>query len=253
MKNLKQIERESIDQVLNEKKPTKIGNFLSECYSENTFNKADLVSLNEVNARSLIDRYSKDGCVIVSPCRGGDDFGLDTEDEFQRNELNGINVKRIKELIGLIQSSGYRYTPVYGGFIENQDTESEEVVYERAFVIYNHYKDRSVGDFNDLRQFALELANKYNQDRVLVKAPDGNPEYIKKDGSLEFGFDGNVSLNDLFQVYFIDLHKSTQKTMKDGSCPTRFSFIESYINPAPQCYSERFLRDRRDGEVFISR
>ena len=39
----------------------KRGNFLNECYSENTSNKGDLVSLNEVNARSLIDRHSADG------------------------------------------------------------------------------------------------------------------------------------------------------------------------------------------------
>ena len=48
-----------------------IKNFLNECYSENTSNKGDLVSLNEVNARSLIDRHSADGYVIISPCRGG--------------------------------------------------------------------------------------------------------------------------------------------------------------------------------------
>ena len=34
-----------------------IKNFLNECYSENTSNKGDLVSLNEVNARSLIDGH----------------------------------------------------------------------------------------------------------------------------------------------------------------------------------------------------
>lgn len=241
---------ESVD--LYEKRKAKIGNFLNECYSENTSNKADLVSLNEVNARSLIDRHSKEGYVIVSPCRGGDDFGLDVNDKHQKDKLNQINRERIKELIGLIKSSGYSYTPVYGGFIENKGTEHEENVYERSFIIYNHYKDGTVGDFNDLKQFAVELANKYNQDSVLVKAPDGNPEYIKKDGSLDFGFDGDIAFNDLSQEYFTDLHKNTQKTMKDGSSPTRFSFLESYINPAPQCYGERVKRSYL-GEVFLSR
>lgn len=183
----------------------KIGNFLNECYGENTSNKADLVSLNEVNARSLIDRHSKEGYVIVSPCRGGDDFGLDVNDKHQKEKLNQINRERIKELIDLIKSSGYSYTPVYGGFIENKGTEHEENVYERSFIIYNHYKDGTVGAFNDLSQ-----------------------------------------------EYFTDLHKNTQKTMKDGSSPTRFSFLESYINPAPQCYGERVKRSYL-GEVFLSR
>lgn len=261
MKNLKQTVCESIDLELNEKRPAKIGNFLSECYGH-TFNNADLVSLNEVKAHSLIDQHSKDGYVIVSPCRSGEDFGLDTEDKHQRDELNQINNERIKEIVGLIQSKRYCYTPVYGGFIENKGTESEGTVYERSFVIYNHDRKRNVvyshdrkeyvGDFNDLRKFAIELANKFNQESVLIKAPDSNPEYIKKDGSLQYSFDSNVSFNDLFQVYFTDLHKNMQKTMRDGSRPTRFSFVDSYINPAPQCYSERVVRAYR-GEVFISR
>lgn len=241
---------ESIDKF--EKRKARIGNFLNEYYSEQTSNKADLVSLNEVNARSLIDRHSKDGYVIVSPCRGGDDFNLDTNNPQQKERLNQINRKRIKELIDIIKSSGYSYTPVYGGFIENKGTDSEENVYERSFVIYNRYKDGSVGNFDDLRKFAIELANKYNQDSVLVKSPEGNPEYIKKDGSVDFGFDGDVAFNDLTQEYFTDLHKNTQKTMKDGSKPTRFSFLESYINPAPQCYGERIKRSHI-GEVFLTR
>ncbi len=75
------------------------------------------------------------------------------------------------------------------------------------------------------------MANKYNQDSVVVKAPDGNPEYIKKDGSLDFGFDGDIAFNDLSQEYFTDLHKNTQKTMKDGSSPTRFSLEAIVILP----------------------
>ena len=34
--------------------------------------------------------------------------------------------------------------------------------------------------------------------------------------------------------------------------PTRFSFLESYINPAPQCYGERFKRDM-NGEIFLGK
>lgn len=252
MRGLKQIVRESIDRVLNEEKTIKVGNFLNECYSESTFNNADLVSLNEVNARSLIDRHSKDGYVIVSPCRSGIDFGLDPSNEAQRNKLNQINNERIKKMVSLIQSSKYSYTPTYGGFIENQGSENEEVVHERSFVIYNYDKKGNIGDFNELKEFALELGKKFNQDSVLVKAPDGKPEYLKPDGSLDISFSGDVSFNDVQQQFFTDLHKNTQGKMKDGSRPTRFSFVECYINPAPQCYSERVSRAYR-GEVFLSR
>lgn len=230
----------------------KRGNFLNECYSEKTNNKGDLVSLNEVNARSLIDRHSADGYVIISPCRGGGDFGLDPNDPRQREMLADINHKRVKEFVDILKRTDFSYTPTYGGFIENQGTPNEENVYERSFVVYNHHKDGSVGDFNELYQFALDMARKYNQDSVLIQAPNGKPQYVKQNGEVDFGFDGDIAFNDLSQEYFTDLHKNTHKTMGDDSSPTRFSFLESYINPAPQCYGERVSR-ARNGEIFLTR
>ena len=229
-----------------------IKNFLNECYNENTSNKGDLVSLNEVNARSLIDRHSADGYVIISPCRGGEDFGLDPNDPRQREMLADINHKRVKEFVDILKRTDFSYTPTYGGFIENQGTPNEENVYERSFVVYNHHKDGSVGDFNELYQFALDMARKYNQDSVLIQAPNGKPQYVKQNGEVDFGFDGDIAFNDLSQEFFTDLHKNTHKAMGDGSSPTRFSFLESYINPAPQCYGERVSR-ARNGEIFLTR
>ena len=173
----------------------KRGNFLNECYSENTSNKGDLVSLNEVNARSLIDRHSADGYVIISPCRGGEDFGLDPNDPRQREMLADINHKRVKEFVDILKRTDFSYTPTYGGFIENQGTPNEENVYERSFVVYNHHKDGSVGDFNELYQFALDMARKYNQDSVLIQAPNGKPQYVKQNGEVDFGFDGDIAFN----------------------------------------------------------
>ena len=230
----------------------KRGNFLNECYSEKTNNRADLVSLNEVNARSLIDRHTADGYVIISPCRGGADFGLDPNDPRQKEMLADINHKRVKEFVNILKQTDFSYTPVYGGFIENKGKENEENVYERSFVVYNHHKDGSVGDFEELRQFALDMARKYNQDSVLIQEPNGKPQYVKQDGEVDFGFDGDIAFNDLSQEYFTDLHKNSHKTMGDDSSPTRFSFLESYINPAPQCYGERVSR-ARNGEIFLTR
>ena len=220
------------------------GNFLGECYNENTGNRADLVSLNEVNARSLIDRHTADGYVIVSPCRGGADFGLDPNDPRQKEMLADINHKRVKEFVGILKQTDFSYTPVYGGFIENKGKENEENVYERSFVVYNHHKDESVGDFGELYQFALDMARKYNQDSVLIQEPNDKPKYITKDNEIVYEFDGDFTFNDIQQRYFIDLHK--------GCSSTRFSFLESYINPKPQCYGERFRRDM-NGEIFLGK
>lgn len=247
---IKNLLSECVDRY--EKNYAKRGNFLTECYSEKTSNKADLVSLNEVNAKSLIDRHTADGYVIISPCRGGADFGLDPNDPTQKEKLAYINNQRVKELVGILKQADFSYTPTYGGFIENQGTPNEENVYERSFVVYNHHKDGSVGDFEELRQFALDMAKKYNQDSVLIQEPNGKPQYVKQDGEVDFGFDGDVAFNDLSQEYFTDLHKNSHKTMRDGSRPTRFSFLESYINPAPQCYGERISRAKM-GEIFLSK
>ena len=247
---IKNLLSECVDRF--EKNRAKRGNFLTECYSEKTNNKADLVSLNETNAKRLIDRHTEDGYVIISPCRGGADFGLDPKDPKQKQKLADINNKRVKELVDILKKTDFSYTPTYGGFIENKGKPDEENVYERSFVVYNHHKDGSVGDFEELRKFALDMAKKYNQDSVLIKAPNSNPQYVKQDGEIDFGFDGDVAFNDLSQEYFTDLHKNSHKTMRDGSKPTRFSFLESYINPAPQCYGERISRARM-GEIFLSK
>lgn len=246
---IKNLLSECVDRF--EKNSAKRGNFLTECYSEKTNNKADLVSLNETNAKRLIDRHTADGYVIISPCRGGSDFGLDPKDPKQKQKLADINNKRVKELVDILKKTDFSYTPTYGGFIENQGKPNEENVYERSFVVYNHHKDGSVGDFEELRKFALDMAKKYNQDSVLIKAPNSNPQYVKQDGEIDFGFDGDVAFNDLSQEFFTDLHKNSHKTMRDSSKPTRFSFLESYINPAPQCYGERISRARM-GEIFLS-
>ena len=151
-----------------------------------------------------------------------------------------------------MKQTDFSYTPVYGGFIENKGKENEENVYKRSFVVYNHHKDGSVGDFGELRQFALDMVRKYNQDSVLIQEPNGKPQYVKQKGEVDFGFDGDIAFNDLSQEYFTDLHKNSHKTMGDDSSPTRFSFLESYINPAPQCYGERVSR-ARNGEIFLTR
>ena len=104
-------------------------NFLNEIKGS-TENNAPMVSLNELNAKSLIDKHSKEGYVIVSPCKGAEFFGIDKEN---KQKLAELNKDRIKEFINILKSTGFSYTPVYGGFIENKDTDAEESVYERSF------------------------------------------------------------------------------------------------------------------------
>lgn len=222
-------------------------NFLNEIKGS-TENNAPMVSLNELNAKSLIDKHSKEGYVIVSPCKGAEFFGIDKEN---KQKLAELNKDRIKEFINILKSTGFSYTPVYGGFIENKDTDAEESVYERSFIIYPYDKHGKLRDFKELYDFALEMCKKYSQDSVLIAKPNENPKYVTKDNKVDKEFNGKTSFNDISQEYFTDLRKNTHKYDMTDRTPTRFSFTECYINPAPQSYSERHIRFL-NGEKFIS-
>ena len=222
-------------------------NFISEIKGTTT-NNGRMVSLNELNARTLINKHSKDGYVIVSPCRGYDEFGIDRNDTNASAKLAIANKPRIKELINLIKASGFSYTPVYGGFIENLGEENEEKVYERSFIIYPYDKQGNLRPFDDLKAFALEMCKKYNQDSVLVKAPNSAPKYVNREGETDFELGANVSFNDFAQEYFTDLHKNTQG--KKAGKATRFTYTESYLNPAPCSLNESHIRHEL-GEKFI--
>lgn len=223
-------------------------NFLSEMKISTT-NKAEMISINEGNARTLLNKHSKSGYVIVSPCRGFDEFGINPDDNNAKQQLAQANKPRILDIIERIKKSGFSYTPVYGGFIENKGQENEETVYERSFIIYPYDKSGNLIPFEELQAFAVELANVYNQDSVLVKAPNSNPTYIKKDGEVDFELGNNLEFNDYAQEYFTDLHKNTQG--KNGTKPTRFTYTECYINPRPCSLNESHKRWLL-GERFLS-
>lgn len=251
MDTLNEYVRRSMIDVIQENNNVKKNNFLYE-FRPHTMNNGFIVSINEVNAKSMIDRHSENGFIVVSPCRGYADFGLDPNDSASKQKLAEINNKRIVDCIKMIKASGYSYTPVYGGFIENKGTEDEENVYERSFVVYNNLKGSGESvDFSNLCNFGIEIAKRFNQDSILVKAPGENAKYITQNGDIDMEFGDKLSFNDLSQDYFTDLHKNTHKSGDIANKrPTRYSYTECYINPAPQCYSEAHVR-HSDGEIFL--
>lgn len=250
MNNMKKEKHRITESRLSEIIKNVVGNFLDE-YRSGTRNNGNLIPINENNVKRMITTHSDDGYIVISPCRGGGDFGIDpTTNQYESDKLAHINKERVKEIINDIKKSGFSYTPTYGGFIENLGDENETVVYERSFIVYN--KDRSGHNlnFDDLFNFGLEMCKKYNQDSFLVQAPGDNPKYVKQDGTVDFEFSGGKVFNDVSQEYFTDLHKNTHKKGDISSRkPTRFSFTEAYVNPKPQCYSERHVR-WINGEVF---
>lgn len=81
--------------------------------------------------------------------------------------------------------------------------------------------------------------------------------WIDKNGQMDKDYTGGTqTFNDYQEEYFTDLHKYHTRN-REHSKLTRVSFksvtesyVYAYVNPAPQCYPERYLRDD-NGEIFI--
>ena len=201
-------------------------NFLSDNYPH-TFNNAPLLSITDNRAKTLFDKYSTYGFIVIG--YGDSDFD------------------RIKEMISTVKSQKYSYMPIYGSFNENPGGENETQTFEKSFVIfnYNNKQDCEVGKFSELFDFAIELAQQFNQDRFLYCEPNKNLKYTKTDGTIIAEYETDTTFNDLTKEYWTDLHQNRHQP------PTQSTFTGCYINPAPQCYSERHVR-YLTGEIFVS-
>lgn len=218
---------------------------------ENYESKSNVISINETNARRMLDRHGESGYIVISPCRGCDDFGISKTDPNWKIQLKNANQPRIREFVKDLKATGYSYTPVYGGFIENFGTDNAENVYERSFMVYANRKGQADVDLKGLYDFGLAMAKKFNQDSFLFKAPGEKPKYITKNGETDMEFDGDAAFNDFAQEYFTDLHKNSEKHAgKEDGRPTRFTFLEAYVNPTSGNVAARAPRHYK-GEIFI--
>lgn len=229
------------------------------------------VLVEKITINRIINKHGNNGLVTVSANRS--DLSKEENDE------------NAKKLIDDIKKSGYSYLPTYGGY---RGTDGVEDSYEPSFVIFNHTSDGKTGDFEKLRDFALYVCDKYNQNSVLIKAPNNPPIWVDKDGNKVNKKEGNkVWKNDPTQEYFTSLkskdavdkeireklmgkyktycHKNGIPLTKDGfekfyndhlndikSIGRRYtydiSFDECYVNPMPCQLSERM---RRVNEIMI--
>jgi len=183
--------------------------------------------VNEIGLNRLFNKHTENGYVMVSACR----HDWSEDDEVENREINNIKTKELKEDI---QKAGYQYIPVQGGFVEDDGTE----VVEKSFLIVNFRnkagKGEPAGDFSNLKELAISLCGKYNQDSVLVVEPGGKPTYYTRDGKVDGQFD-SVSVRNAAQMYF---------TRIGGG--RKFSFIEETSQPG----TINGVRSRRmNGEI----
>lgn len=220
-------------------------NFINETVGGSYVNNSSMVVLNEMTVDRLLGKHYQTGFAIVSACRG----------DWSDNEMENrqINNQKTAELGNDIRQRGFSFVPVFGGFIENMGSENEQHVYESSFIILNYDTKGNELDFNDLKNFAVEMCDKFNQDSVLVKAPNGKPQYITRNNEVDMEFDGDVKINDLTQQYFTSFVK-TQNLASNQSDrkQSRFTFESCYVNPVPQSLNERISRSKK-GEIFLEK
>lgn len=229
------------------------------------------VLLEKITIDRIIDKHGKDGLISLSANRS--DMPKERNDE------------KTKELIADIRKSGYSYLPTYGGY---RGTNGVEDDYEPSFIVFNHTSDGKSGDFEKLRQFAIDMCGKYEQNSVLIKAPNNPPILVDQNGNKVNTKESNkVWKNDPTQTYFTSLkskeavdqeireklmrqyksycHKNNLPITKDGfekfynehlndikTIGRRYtydiSFDECYVNPMPCQLSERM---RRVNEIMV--
>lgn len=212
-------------------------NFISEIKGTTT-NTQNLQSINEISVKRLLGKHADSGYIMISASRYEPDIDVQ-----QNNEINNTNYKK---LLAAIKNSGYSYIPVYGGFIENQGGEVQKEVYEKSFIVFNYNRNGEQIDFKQLHNLAIQWCNEFNQDSVLIKAPNQNPAYYGSEGDEQMKFTGDIKIDDLTQQYFTDFVKSKQRNInKQGdeySKQHRLTFENVFVNPAPVTYSEGHVR-----------
>ena len=165
-------------------------------------------------------------------------------------------LKNTKSLISDIRKSGYSYFPVYCGYkcnvcsthVVHKGTDGMVDKYEPSFFITN-YKGKTLQDnFDKLFDLGVKICNKYNQDSVLVKAPNDVPKYIDRNGNVvgKEKQNGNVSINRIEKEYFTALYKKDTGTKR----MTYDMDFNMYLNPLP-CTLNEAMRRQLSNEIIM--
>jgi hypothetical protein len=229
------------------------------------------VRIDETTIDRVLKKHGDNGMVNISANRS--DMPQDINDE------------NTKSLIRDLRQSGYSYLPTYGGYRAENGVEDN---YEPSFVVFNYDAKGNVRNFDDLKQFALAMCSKYDQDSVLVKAPQQSPVWLDRNGNKANARESNrYWKNNPKQEYFTSFkskdaveseireklmgkyktfcHRHNLPITKNGfdefykehlndidTIGKRYTydigFNECYVNPMPCQLSERM---RRVGEVMI--
>lgn len=214
-------------------------NFLQAMNLGCTSNGVRLENINNETNKKVIDNDSKNGYVIVSPCCGYEQSGIEPCGEDAKLALSDFNMKRIAEVMTTCKENKFRYMPIFGRLTQNN-----EEWYEAAFIIYPYWTNDKPHTFDELQTFAIGLAKRFNQGTILIKRPGEKPVYVTKEGNTECEIgEERDAISDLTEHYFTDLHKHNTNATS--------VYAGAYINPRPGSLMASHVRFLK-GEKFIS-
>lgn len=194
------------------------------------------ILIEKLNTGALYKRHGDHGFAILTANRS------DADSE--------TNERKTRELISDLRDSGYRYLPVYGGYIGTDGVEDD---YEPSFILFPYdTRSKSFADFEPFKKLVLELCGKYNQDSVLVMEPNGTPNYYDRDGM-------KVNKSSSLELFLNDPHRSFFTSFKDKAAvdaeidAKMMSLYKRYARKHPEVSFEKFKKDNMDKIKNIGR
>ncbi|MCL2331963.1 MAG: hypothetical protein FWC54_00535 [Actinomycetia bacterium] len=154
------------------------------------------------------------------------------------------NQARNQELGSTLNSLGYGFIQVDGYYKEIGDDEPQP---EAAFFVMN-----TRGTFEAFQDEMLSLGYQYDQDSILLKEKDGDPQYINKYGGADKSFSGLHSMGDV-EAVVRELFKSGEETVgwsEIGNHGFRFASAGNVQGSPPQNFLEYIALDGRREKIF---
>lgn len=192
--------------------------------------------LEKMNTSTLFKRHGQHG------------FGIITANRSDRDA--DYNERKTKELIADLKKSGYRYLPVYGGYVGDDGVEGD---YEPSFIVFPYStQSKEFTDFAPFKDFLLDLCGKYIQNSVLITEPEGNPNYYNAKGDkVNSDSSRKLILNDPKQMFFTSFK---DKDAVDAEVTAKLKpLYRKYAKEHPEVPFDEFKNFSRDKLKSIGR
>lgn len=200
-----------------------------------------LVLDERLNTSTIFKRHGRTGFAILSANRS--------------DETKERNARAHEELKKDLEAAGYRYLPVFGGYI-GQDGVCDD--YEPSFVVFPFLHGKTTttaskhkwADFGDFFEFVIGLCGKYKQDSILVVKPDGDPHYYDRTGKqVDKASSRRLTINDPNQEYFTSLR---DKPSADAAYEHELDMLKARYNreKPSMAWDEYVKRNAKVGRRF---